>query len=80
MAKVAVEDNLSNVKQALQNEGHEVCNLEENNMQNCQCCVITGQDENMMGMANTQTQASVINADGLTAEEVVNQVNQCVNK
>ncbi|NDI37150.1 YkuS family protein [Chengkuizengella sediminis] len=80
MARVAVEDNLSNVKQALQNEGHEVFNLEENNMQNCQCCVITGQDQNMMGIADTQTQASVINADGLTAEEVVNQVNQSLNK
>ncbi|MDP5272629.1 YkuS family protein [Chengkuizengella axinellae] len=80
MARVAVEENLSNVKQALENEGHDVVNLEENNMQNCQCCVITGQDQNMMGMADTHTQASIINADGLSANEVVNQVNQCLNK
>jgi hypothetical protein len=76
MAKIAVEDSLTNIKQALQNSGHEVVSLGASNMQDCQYCVISGQDENMMGMANVETQGSVINASGLTADQVLEQVSR----
>jgi hypothetical protein len=78
MARVAVEGNMQDVKSALQNSGHEVVTMDEQSVNNCQCCVITGQDKNVMGMADRATQASVINAEGMTAEEVVAQVNQRV--
>ncbi|KIL35613.1 hypothetical protein SD70_32095 [Gordoniibacillus kamchatkensis] len=76
MAKVAVENSLSNVREALQNNGFEVVDM--NNAAGCACCVVSGQDENMMGIADTYTQASVINCEGMTADEVVRQVNRCV--
>lgn len=76
MAKIAVEDSLTDVKQLLKQNGHEVVSMD--NATNCSCCVITGQDNNVMGMANTSTNASVINAEGKTAEQVVDQVLQSI--
>ena len=80
MAKIAVENGLDNVKQALQNSGHEVVSLNESNMKNCECCVISGLDQNMMGMSELETEGRVINARGMTAEEVVNEVNETLSK
>jgi hypothetical protein len=80
MARIAVEDSLGNVKQALQNSGHEVVSLDENSMQNCQCCVISGQDKNVMGIGERATQANIVNAEGMNADEVVNQVNRAVRQ
>lgn len=75
MARIAVEDSLSQVKEALQNAGHEVVTMNEGSAQSCDCCVVTGLDENVMGMADTATQAPVINAAGLSSDEIVQQVN-----
>ncbi|WP_248927758.1 YkuS family protein [Paenibacillus hamazuiensis] len=76
--KVAVENSLSHLKEALQNSGCEIVSMD--NLANADCCVISGQDKNMMGMAETATKASVINADGLTDDEVVQQVKQRANR
>ncbi|RFU68954.1 YkuS family protein [Peribacillus saganii] len=75
MAKIGVEQSLTNVQQALRDRGHEVVQLrQESDANGCQCCVISGQDENVMGMQATSVQCSVIDASGLTAEEVCQQV------
>ncbi|CAG7624435.1 YkuS family protein [Paenibacillus allorhizosphaerae] len=76
MAKIAVENSLQDVKNALQQSGHDVIAVDSSNIQNCDCCVISGQDKNVMGIAETATKASVINAQGMTADEIVQQVNQ----
>jgi hypothetical protein len=80
VAKIAVENGLDNVKQALQNSGHEVVSLNESSMKHCECCVISGLDQNMMGMSELATEGRVINARGMTAEEVVNEVNETLSK
>lgn len=41
MARVAVEDTLTNVKQALQKDGHEVVSLESDQANDCDCCCIS---------------------------------------
>ncbi|MBN6185613.1 YkuS family protein [Aneurinibacillus sp. BA2021] len=74
MARIGVENSLGNIKQYLESQGHQVMEINEANLKNCDCCIISGQDENMMGMANTVTQAPVINADGMTAEQVLQAV------
>lgn len=79
MARIAVEDGLQDIKDALQNSGHEVVSLDATNLINCQCCVISGIDKDVTGIADRATEASVINANGLTTAEVVDQVNQRVN-
>lgn len=76
MPKVAVENNLDSVKNMLQQNGYEVVNLEGESVPDCDCCVISGLDHNMMGMANTATDVSVINAEGLTDDEIMEQIRQ----
>jgi glutamine amidotransferase PdxT len=75
MAKVGVEQSLTNIQQALREKGHEVVELKrESDAQNCDCYVITGLDSNMMGMQDTFTKSSVIDANGMSADEVCQQV------
>ena len=51
MARIGVENSLTDVQQALKQQGHEVVTLNsEQDAQGCDCCVVTGQDSNMMGL------------------------------
>jgi hypothetical protein len=79
MAKIGVEESLGHVREALKSNGHEVVSLSEN-VKGCDCCVISGQDKNVMGMTDRITDASVINAEGLTADEVVRRVENSLQK
>lgn len=75
MAKVGVEQSLTNVQQALREKGYDVVELkQESDAQNCDCCVVTGLDSNVMGMHDTVTKASVIDANGMSADEVCREV------
>ncbi|MBM7095999.1 YkuS family protein [Bacillus sp. H-16] len=81
MARVGVEQSLSDIQEALQQQGHEVIQLQQQgDEEGCDCCVISGQDQNMMGMQDTQNQGSVINCHGMTADEVCQQVDQRVQQ
>jgi glutamine amidotransferase PdxT len=61
--------------QALREKGHDVVELkQESDAQGCDCCVVTGGDSNVMGIQNAVTQGSVIEASGLSADEVCQQV------
>ncbi|MCM3588091.1 YkuS family protein [Mesobacillus maritimus] len=77
MARVGVEQSLSNISQALRDKGYDVVDLkQESDAQGCDCCVISGIDSNVMGMQDTVTQGSVIEANGLSADEVCSQIEQ----
>ncbi|MDQ0197740.1 YkuS family protein [Neobacillus ginsengisoli] len=75
MAKIGVEQSLTNIQQALREKGYDVVELKhESDAQNCDCCVVTGLDSNMMGMQDTVTKGAVIDANGMSADEVCQQV------
>jgi glutamine amidotransferase PdxT len=75
MAKIGVEQSLTNVQDALRERGHEVVELKNaSDTQDCSCCVVTGGDSNVMGMQDTDMKGSVIDASGLTADEVCQEV------
>ncbi|PLT31408.1 YkuS family protein [Peribacillus deserti] len=75
MARIGVEESLTNVSEALRSRGHEVVELkQESDAQGCDACVITGLDSNVMGMSDAAIQGSVIEANGLTADEVCSHV------
>ncbi len=77
---IGVEQSLSNVEAALKAKGYEVKQLRnEEDAKNCAACVITGQDENVMGISDIVTEGSVINAHGLSADEVVERVEKLLN-
>jgi len=77
MARIGVEPALSNVKEALQQMGHDVVDLHsEDDATNCDACVISGTDKDMMGIANVVIAGPVINAEGSTTDEVVQMVEE----
>lgn len=77
MARIGVEPSLSNVIIALEDMGHEVVAIHsEEDAANCDCCVISGVDKNMMGIENVVIDGPVINAEGATIDEVCHMVNE----
>ncbi|RDI43203.1 YkuS family protein [Falsibacillus pallidus] len=73
--RVGVEQSLSNVSEVLRAKGYEVVELKnENDAANCDCCVVTGQDNNVMGIQNVVTAGSVINAHGMSADQVCQEI------
>ncbi|WP_102347099.1 YkuS family protein [Bacillus sp. Marseille-P3661] len=82
MAKrVGVEQSLSDVQAALQEKGYDVVQLKnENDANGCDCCVVTGLDSNVMGIANTVIEGPVIEANGLTADQICQEVESRINR
>ncbi|EIJ78160.1 hypothetical protein PB1_11389 [Bacillus methanolicus PB1] len=77
MAKIGVEQSLTNISEALRQRGYDVVELkQESDAKDCFCCVVSGQDLNMMGMQDIITNASVIDASGKSADEVCQQVEE----
>ncbi|MBM7855807.1 hypothetical protein JOC37_002227 [Desulfohalotomaculum tongense] len=70
--KIAVEDNLTDVKQALQQRGYQVVSPQQG--QDAAAMVITGMDENIMGMMGITSSAPVIEARGLTTGEILQKI------
>lgn len=75
MAKVGVEETLTDVHNALAEKGFDVVTLRtENDANDCACCVVSGQDENVMGIQNIETRGPVIDARGMSADDVCKEV------
>ncbi|RWZ60771.1 YkuS family protein [Halobacillus fulvus] len=75
MKKIAVEQSLSEVRSALQEKGYEIIDLKnQEDAARCDCCVISGQDRNVMGMMEATTKGAVIDAAGKSADEVCQDV------
>jgi hypothetical protein len=80
--RVAVSDALSPVKRMLHREGFDVVNLESNaaisekGMGDYDAVVVSGVDDNMMGMQDISGRALVINAAGKRPEEILDELNR----
>ncbi|MFJ5789139.1 YkuS family protein [Lysinibacillus sp. NPDC097279] len=72
---IGVEQSLSNVENALKAKGYEVIQLRnEEDAKKCDACVITGQDRDVMGISDPIMAGPVIDAAGLSADEVIQRV------
>lgn len=69
---VAVENDLQNVKQALKSQGYKTVDM--NQSVNASCIVVSGMDQNFMGMEEVQNNVPVVIAKGKSAQEVVSDV------
>lgn len=77
MKKIAVEKSLKNVKTYLKNQGLNVADLEtgKTDLNSFDAVVVSGQDSNFLGDQTTNTKAAVINAKGMTVEDIYKQLN-----
>jgi hypothetical protein len=77
--KVAVEANLSNIRNYLSQQGYDCVQLnneQSSGAQGCDAIVISGGDQNLMGIQDATTKVPVINAHGLTPQEVAERLQQ----
>ena len=80
MQKIGVEGSLTNIHQALREKGYDVVELNSGtDMQNMDCCVVSGLDADVMGMQGALSKGSVIEASGLSADEVVKRIESKMN-
>lgn len=86
MKKIGVEEGLTNIVDYLKTEGYSVetlgANLESNacKCKNLDAIVTSDINTNMMGISDTSTKIPVINASGLTGEEVKTMIQQKFSK
>ena len=79
LSKIGVEQSLTNVQQALRAKGYEIVELkQESDAKGVDCCVVTGLDMDVLGIQNTSIKGSVIDAHGLSADEICQQVDEKV--
>ncbi|MFW6269594.1 MAG: YkuS family protein [Bacillota bacterium] len=79
-ATIAIEDDLEDIKQELRENNYSLVDLEEADLDRVNAVLISGQDENVMGMMDTITEAPVINVQGMTASEVKDELDQKIKK
>lgn len=80
MKKVAVERDLSRIGDYLKNQGYNVQQLDTNMKYNTSALngfdavVLSGVSDDMMGMQDTLTSTPIINADGMTVEQIKDEI------
>ncbi|MHB9010395.1 MAG: YkuS family protein [Carboxydocellales bacterium] len=77
--RIAVDGNLTPLKRILSEQGYEVVNLDPLSetgleLKNSDAIVISGGDRNFLGREDIVTKAPVIDASGLTDEEILQQI------
>jgi hypothetical protein len=77
--KIAIEPTLTHIKDYLSGMGHQVDSMAPNtqftkNLQNYDAVVVTGLSKNLLGVEDTETKARVINAEGLTPQDVAKEI------
>lgn len=80
-ARVAVESDLTNVSEYLEEQGYEIIEFMHSDdlaeeLRDVEAIVTTGLDENLLGMHDIETDAFVIEASGLTPEEIGDMLEQ----
>lgn len=71
---IAVEDNLEPVKKYLTEQGCQVISVENAAGRQVDALVLSGMDQNIMGIQDITNPAPVITARGKSAEEVWNEI------
>ncbi|GLC29171.1 YkuS family protein [Clostridium omnivorum] len=76
MKSIGIQKGLNTVKDYLQNSGYQTYEVDTTNKNNpttlksFDALIVTGMDDNEMGYDNTSTKIPVVNANGMTPEDV----------
>lgn len=78
MKRVAVEQGLNPVKAYLEQKGCQVVDMTNgsSNVRDAAAIVLTGGDENLMGMEDKLADVPVVSAEGLSPEQVYQRIEQ----
>ncbi|QQE79927.1 YkuS family protein [Alicyclobacillus sp. SO9] len=81
MKRVAVEQGLHPVKAYLEQKGCQVIDMAtgSSNVGDAAAIVLTGGDENIMGMEDKLADVPVVTADGLSPEEVYQRIERFIH-
>ena len=71
--KIAIDHNLTNIRRYLEDKGYQTTNLTEE-IDDVALIVVTGMESNILGDEVTSTDVPIIEAAGLTADEVFDEV------
>lgn len=71
--KIAVDQKLANVRQRLEERGYQTTNLSQG-LTGAELIVVSGMDSNVLGDESIVFDVPVIKAAGLTADEVLDEV------
>lgn len=78
--KVAIENNLHNVKQYFEDQGFQVDTIHDTELDTIgtvseyDAIIISGGNKDFMGIEDTNTKSPIINAEGKTPQEIFNRV------
>lgn len=84
MKKIAVEKGLNPIKDYLSNEGYSIKEFDnkkktaKNFLNKFDAVIVKGEDQNVMGIEDTTTNTTIINADGMTPENVKNEIENII--
>lgn len=73
MRIIAVEDGLDKFKEGLEKAGYKTVDLSQNFV-NPIAIVVSGMDDNFMGMETITNEIPVINCEGMSVEQVVREI------
>ncbi|HJV46979.1 MAG TPA: YkuS family protein [Bacillota bacterium] len=79
MAIIAIEQSLHHIESFLKSNGMEVVGISTNAASRADAFVISGMDQNVMGMAEATTGVPVINAEGKTPQEVLRDIQHSIH-
>ncbi|WP_134216802.1 YkuS family protein [Pelotomaculum sp. FP] len=69
---IAVEDGLSNIKNALERVGYKVVSPDTGGK--IDATIVTGMDDNMMGMQDIKERSIVLEAAGKTEDQIIDEL------
>ena len=80
MDRIAVQEGLKTFKDYLSNKGYSVEVIKNNdsfnNFKNFDAVVLSGMNKDFLGIQDTKTRVPVIDATGMTPEDVYNQLSK----
>ena len=79
--RIAIENTLGNLREFLTDKGYEIVQLDPHTqtgieLRNCDAIVISGTDDNLMGMTTIKTDSPVIDGKGMTPEQVLGRLEE----
>lgn len=80
--KVAIEKNLSNVKQYFEDQGFQVDTIHDTELDTIgtvsqyDAIIISGGNNNFLGIEDTNTKAPIVSAEGKTPQEIFDRIKE----